>query len=264
MSANLLLHCGAREVSEAELCFVVCPPATKTWYPLPHALVLDTVRETLATAGFGIAHQRLALTRHDARFFGTLDLENEICQGVRLAVGIRSSFDKSFPIGFCCGERVLVCDNLSFGSEVVISKKHTRFGKERFDEGVAKAVVSLREYQQVAAERIDRMRHCPLTDDRANSLMLQAWEQGIVSHRLLPQVVAAYRRPSVNAFRERNAWSLFNAFTGALKSRLSNPAAHAALTIKLQSLIDVPSDGGFAAELNHANSLATNDALVAA
>ena len=176
MSAKLLLHCGAREVSEDELRSISCPPATATWYPLPHAQVLDTVRDTLSIAGFGVQRERLALARRDARFFGTLDLESEICDGVRLAVGIRSSFDKSFPIGFCCGERVMVCDNLSFGSEVVISKKHTRFGKDRFDEGVAKAVVSLCEYQQVAAERIDRMLHCPLTDDLANSLMLQAWE----------------------------------------------------------------------------------------
>ena len=132
----------------------------------------------------------------------------------------------------------MVCDNLSFGSEVIISKKHTRFGKERFDEGVAKALVSLREYRHVAAERIDRMRRCPLSDDLANSLMLQAWEEGIVSHRLLPQVIDSYRHPQVAAFQERTAWSLFNAFTGALKSRLSNPAAHASLTIKLQGLID--------------------------
>jgi hypothetical protein len=238
MSANLLLHCGAREVSEEELRSVGCPPATTTWYPLPHAQVLDAVRDTLSIAGFGIQRQRCALARNDARFFGTLDLENKICDGVQLAVGIRSSFDKSFPIGFCCGERVTVCDNLSFGSEVIISKKHTRFGKERFDEGVAKALVSLREYQQVAAERIDRMRRYPLSHDLANSLMLQAWEEGIVSHRLLPQVIHAYRQPGIADFEDRTAWSLFNAFTGALKSRLRNPAIHASLTIKLQSLID--------------------------
>jgi hypothetical protein len=225
-------------VNEEELRSVACPPATATWYPLPHAQVLDAVQNTLSTAGFAIQGRRLALARKDARFFGTLDLENQICEGVRLAVGIRSSFDKSFPIGFCCGERVMVCDNLSFGSEVIISKKHTRFGKERFDEGVSKALVSLREYQQTAAVRIDRMRRFPLSDDRANSLMLQAWEEGIVSHRLLPEVIQAYRQPSVPDFQERTGWSLFNAFTGALKCRLGNPAVHASLTIKLQSLID--------------------------
>jgi hypothetical protein len=238
MSANLLLHRGAHEVSEAELRSVGCPPATATWYPLPHAQVLDTVRGTLVNAGFGVRGQRLALARQNARFFGTLDLENEICEGVHLAVGIRSSFDKSFPIGFCCGERVMVCDNLSFGSEVVISRKHTRFGKERFDQGIAAALVSLREYQHVAAERIDRMRRHPLSDDRASSLMLQAWEERIVSHLLLAQVLRAYRHPQVSDFEERTAWSLFNAFTGALKARLTNPAQHASLTIKLQSLID--------------------------
>src|SRR5262249_4166356 len=115
MPANLLLHRGAREVGEEELRSVGCPPATATWYPLPHAQAPDTGRPPLAAAGFGVQRQRLALARKDARFFGTLDLEDEVCEGVRLAVGVRSSFDKSFPIGFCCGERVTVCDNLSFG-----------------------------------------------------------------------------------------------------------------------------------------------------
>jgi hypothetical protein len=242
MSANLLLHRGAHEVSEDELRTVACPAATATWFPLPHSQILDAVRGTLATAGFAVQRQRLALCRKGARFFGTLDLQNEICEGVRLAVGFRSSFDKSFPIGFCCGERVVVCDNLSFGSDVIIAKKHTRFGKDRFDEGVAKALASLLEYQQVAAERIDRMRHCPLSDDLANSLMLQAWEEGIVSHRLLPQVICAYRQPQVADFLARTTWSLFNAFTGVLKARLNNPAVHASLTIKLQQLLGGPAD----------------------
>jgi len=82
------------------------------------------------------------------------------------------------------------------------------------------------------------MRRHPLSDDGANSLMLQAWEEGVISHRLLPQVIHAYRQPQVAAFTERTAWSLFNAFTGALKTRLGNPAVHASLTIKLQGLID--------------------------
>jgi hypothetical protein len=33
-----------------------------------------------------------------------------LCPGVSLAVGIRNSWDQSFPLGFCAGARVFVCD----------------------------------------------------------------------------------------------------------------------------------------------------------
>jgi len=77
-----------------------------------------------------------------ARFFGTLDLTTSVSEGVTLAVGIRNSNDQSFPIGFCCGQRVFVCDNLAFTSEIIVSKKYTRFGQERYLEGLARAVGS--------------------------------------------------------------------------------------------------------------------------
>lgn len=238
VSSTLCLHRGARHVSLDELARVPCPPPTETWFPLPHAEVLNTSVTTLERAGFHVIKQSFALSRSDCRFFGTLDLDAPVCEGVCLTVGVRNSTDKSFPIGFCCGERVFVCDNLAFGSEIVIAKKHTRFGKERFNEGIAQAVGSLPQYRAMAAARIDRLCGYPLSDDLANSLLLQAWEEGIVSHRLLPQVIHTYRQPALEEFGARTAWSLFNAFTAVLKARLPQPQVHAALTIKLQSLMD--------------------------
>jgi hypothetical protein len=237
-ATTLLLQRGGREVTAEQLDKVTCPPPTDTWFPIPHRRVLDTTVETLGAAGFEVAETHLALSRNDARFFGTLDLRTPLAPGVTLAVGIRNSTDKSLPIAFCAGHRTLVCDNLAFSAEVVIARKHTRHGGARFGEAVCRAVQQLHQYREVEATRIRRFQETELSADQADALLLRAYEGEIVSTPLLPQVIREWREPSFAEFRPRTLWSLFNSFTTVLgERRRSNPQQFAALTIRLQQFL---------------------------
>ncbi|MCA9085867.1 MAG: hypothetical protein KDA81_17530, partial [Planctomycetaceae bacterium] len=110
--------------------------------------MLNCVEETLDHAGFQVRRSQLSVSNNNHRFFGVLDIHTPLAEGVSLSVGVRNSNDKSFPIGFCVGNRTFVCDNLAFSSEVVISKRHTRFGNDRYQEGVAAAIERLNEYRE--------------------------------------------------------------------------------------------------------------------
>lgn len=238
VSSALILHRGARLVEREELDRIAAPPATETWFPIRHSHVLDTTMETLHQAGFEVAGTKLALARDNHRFFGVLDLKSPLVCGVTLAVGVRNSTDKSFPLGFCAGSKVFVCDNLAFRSELLVRRKHTRFGQERFEEAIGQAVQSLNQFKDAEAERIRRFQQFVLSDTRAESMMLQSFERGIVSHRVLPQIIREWRTPSFDEFSPRTVWSLLNAFTTALSDRLlSNPQEYASLTIRLQNLL---------------------------
>jgi len=240
-SNTLVLHRGAREVDVEVLDKVPCPPPTDTWFPIKHSVVLDRVCETLTGAGFGIEAMQLSLARDNQRFFGTLTLKNRLNDDACLAVGIRNSTDKSFPIGLVCGSRVFVCDNLSFSSEIVIARRHTKYGSDRFNEAVSKAVLGLHEYQVSAQQRIDQLQNWELSPLEADSLLLRSFETGIVSSRLLPAVIAAWRNPDHVEFQLRTGWSLLNAFTGVLKDRQRKAPQEAALqTIQLQRLLSPP------------------------
>src|SRR5687768_2939597 len=103
MGTQLCLHKGARVVSRGELLDVPAPAATETWFPLRHGDVLTTVERTLTEAGFAVAQEQLSLARSNNRFFGVLDLSSAVVAGVSLAVGVRNSIDKTFPLGFCAG-----------------------------------------------------------------------------------------------------------------------------------------------------------------
>src|SRR4051812_4150873 len=100
-AAALVCHRGARLVTREELARVPCPPADGRWRPVPHADVLAHAAHALADAGYGVERESLALSRDDARFFGTLTLRTPLADGVHLAVGLRSSTDKSISLQWC-------------------------------------------------------------------------------------------------------------------------------------------------------------------
>jgi hypothetical protein len=236
--STLIAHCGARIVSRPELDQVDAPSPTKTWFPVRHSDVLEAVSRTLVGAGFLVRANQIALTRENARMFATMDLTTPLAVGVTLAVGVRNSIDKSLPLGFCAGSRVFVCDNLSFRSELMVHRKHTRFGQDRFEEEIGQAVQSLEQFRAAETARIAHMREAPITDEAAESLILRAYERGIVSHRLLPQVIREWREPRFEEFRPRTRWAIYNAFTSSLAPRQkTNPQHFAALTIRLGGLM---------------------------
>jgi hypothetical protein len=235
---DIVLHRGARPATRDQIAAVPVPEPTDTWFPVGHGVVLDTVVETLEASQYRVERTQLALARDERQFFGTLDLRSEIGNGATLAVGVRNSINKSLPIGFCAGSRVFVCDNLSFQSELLVSRKHTRFGGERFREAIAHAVGKLAQFREAEAGRITVFMNTEIDDVHAESLILRAYEQKVISHLQLPDVLKEWRQPQHTEFEPRTAWSLFNAFTEALKPiGRSSPQMFSDRTIRLHGLL---------------------------
>ena len=236
---TLVCHRGAREVTREQLASVPCPEPQGRWRPVPFHQVLEYAERSLADAGYRVGKLALALSRRDERFFGTLTLDCPVGSGADLAVGIRSSHDQSLALGWCCGQRVFVCDNLAFSSDRVISRKHTSHGAARYQEAIARAVSELADYREFESFRIRQMQRTELTDQQAESVLLRAFEAGIVGPRALPVAVSQWREPSFTDFAEtKNAWRLYNALTYALGRRArSNPQAHAHATIRVGALV---------------------------
>src|SRR4051812_42432855 len=109
---TLILHAGGKLVTLDELKECKTPPPQGRWHPTSHVQVLASVKETLHGAGYVVKEEKLAIAREGgARFFGILNLDTPLVQGVGLSVGVRNSWDKSFPLSFCAGSHVFVCDN---------------------------------------------------------------------------------------------------------------------------------------------------------
>lgn len=237
---SLVIHAGAREVSVDEMRSIDAPTPTHSWFPIAHRDVVNTASLQIIDAGFNVRSQRFALSKDNARMFCTMDLESKLAEGVSMAIGVRNSIDKSFPLGFCAGSRVFVCDNLAFSAELSVRRKHTRNGEVNFRVAIAQSVRRLVTFQQAESARIGQLQSHPLEDVMAESLMLRAYEQDIISSRMLPDAIAAWRKPEHAEFSPRTEWSLYNVFTGVygnLKS--ANPARLADLSMRLYGLFGI-------------------------
>jgi hypothetical protein len=209
-----------------------------------HSRVLETVRGTLTEAGYEVRNARLGITPNGSRFFGTLDLGTPITSGITVSVGLRSSYDKSFPLGFCAGSRVCCCDNVAFRAELLVRRRHTPHGEKRCVTAIASAVTSLASFREDEAERVRRMMYRELSPDQADATILRAFERGIIGARALPKVLHEWRNPSFEEFQPRTAWSLLNAFTSAIRERaVHQPQQYAVQAMRLHGLLEVRADG---------------------
>lgn len=238
--ATLIAARGARRVSRDELMKIDTPPVVGRHHPIAHWQVVEACEKTLDEAGFGTTSAEFAVGKENNQLFATFTLANRIGGTAALAVGLRSSFDKSLPLGLVAGSRVFVCSNLCFRSDLInVRRLHTKHGGERFSIDLKNAISSLPAFQEAEEQRLQNMRATFLSDTEAEALMLRACiDKKILPLKSLPSLVNNWRNPTHAEFEPRTVWSLLNAFTGVLgKYQVRNPSDHSIRTMRLNRLI---------------------------
>lgn len=217
---NLTLHCGAHAVEIEQVSAVRTPEPTASWQPIPHDQLIRQVETTLEATNLRIGTTAHSLTRDGMRYFGLMEVHNRQADSNDYCwvLGLRNSHDKTFPAGIVAGASVFVCDNLSFSGEVKFARKHTRFINRDLPQLVERAVGRLMEKWHDQDQRLAAYRQCEIGDRGAHDLIIRATDVGVCSNRLIPSVLHEWRNPRHAEFAARNAWSLFNGFTEALKS----------------------------------------------
>jgi len=129
---GLMLDSGSKIVGLSELRALPTPQQLGDRHaPIPHSLLVDTLREQILDRGWNIPSQQLGLSRKGARLFGTMKLEaprlsNLDPKEMSPMLGFRSSTDSSLAVRFCVGAKVFVCENMMFeGDSYVLRRKST-------------------------------------------------------------------------------------------------------------------------------------------
>ena len=215
---NLLLHCGAKAVERGDIKRVNTPMPTESWVPIPHMDLIQRVEHTLKANNLTIGSQAHSLSHDGMRYFGLMEIQGRATDpDYCWVLGLRNSHDKTFPAGIIAGSSVFVCDNLAFSGEVKIARKHTRFISRDLPFLVQQAIGQLLQKWHDQDVRIAAYRNTTLMDRDAHDLVIRATDVGACSNRLVPVVLREWRESRHEQFHDRNIWSLFNAFTEALK-----------------------------------------------
>lgn len=239
-SLKLNLHSGGVLVSLAELGNVVLPPTTETFVPVPHDFFVKQVLTGLGENGLTVVSEQHALDKEGQRYFGLLQVATgKEIEGKEysLVLGLRNSHDKKFPAALAAGAGVFVCSNLSFSGEVTAARKHTGQIMRDLPGKVTLALGRLNALWTSQETRFNAYHETVLDNSAAvNDLLVRAWRADAMPITYLPSVFNEWANPSHEEFRNRNVWSMFNAFTEVLKR--TNIAELPARTRALHLLLD--------------------------
>jgi len=223
---NLILHCGASKVARSDLKDITVPIRTLTYTPVPHVQIAELVAHEAQSRGYAIKSEEYGLSKTGEKMFGVLRFHPEgHPEGhpeYTRALGFRNSHDKSMAVGLTAGLSVLVCDNMCFGGETTIHRKHTS-GIEI--ESLIHDAFDKLTYQYFKLEQsVDMLKLEKLSINKAKLEIVKAAEIKAIPSCDILQVLDEFRKPRHEEFSERNKWSLYNSFTEIAKKYSSTRA----------------------------------------
>jgi hypothetical protein len=229
-AGTLITHCGARRISRDELSALPVPQETATFKPISHAVLVERIAETLWYRRMNIVRDEYAVSPDGMKLFGLLEMDLEY-KGVRFAIGIRNSNDKSMRVAMVAGYKVTVCDNMMLQGDFqpLLAKHSKNFALE---DGLSIACDRIQRNIGKLHQEINQKQERLIESRDAKSLVYTAFTDGRFPISLFRAVHHEFFvAPSYEEFKQSTMWSLENAFTTSFKKL--NPVSQFEMTARL-------------------------------
>ena len=232
--SQLMLH-GGWSATLADLAAVPVPESTDSYVPVPYPRLIEEIKLHIPRFGLKITEEQYALAREGRQMFGVLTCSNgRPVADYTLALGFRSSVDRSTSVGITTGVKVIVCCNLAFSGEVTMHRKHTVNVFRDLPDLIYRMLSQVSSMRERTDGEIAAMKVHELPPMQAHHLMVEAIRANVLPASRLPRVIEAWEEPKHEEFTPRTAWSLFNAFTEVQKG--TPPRAQMEGSLRLSSL----------------------------
>lgn len=222
-SASLMAHSPKFKCEIAtreQLVKYATPEATRSWRPVSHAELVETLSYTLAKADMEITREQFAVGSKGLALFGVMELAGRFHDKLRtMALGFRHSNDKSVALRMVAGTRVFVCDNLALSGTPVTFRKHTSLldlGRVLRD-GIGRFFDSFVRFNGMVL----RAEQTRITDDAAKIKLVDLWRNDALPISLFSQAHDNYFKAEELRLEDsapRTLWGLHNACTRAAKA----------------------------------------------
>lgn len=197
------------------------------WAGLGHGDLANLLVTESRNLGLEITGEQWQVNPDEADLFGAIDIRATdryqggrvmAPEGLTMSLGIRHSNKSRFSIQLVAGATVFVCSNGMFCGDFVLRRKHTTNahyqlpGLMRESIQNAVAMLSNRLFKDVGI-----MRGTEMPQRTAEHLLVEAGRTGVMAWSQLGKVDKEWRNPSHPEFKDRSAWSFYNAFTEVAK-----------------------------------------------
>lgn len=176
-----------------EVMAIESPEYTKTWHPISHREVIESLDEVLNVKQIGVVQERYSIKNGGDNMFGSwvLDIEKN---GTRIQLGFRNSISKTFAVGICAGTFVIVCSNMQFRGEFIEFRKHTSgISYEELLQLGNRAVDQVVEQGNKIIEWQGGLSKYELNVPKFKQITYDAMEQGILAPNHFNKFLSSYR-----------------------------------------------------------------------
>ena len=198
---------------------VKTPAATDSFQPIAHSRLVDLTREAIGRAGLAILEEEHATARDDQNYFGGFSLSGPDISGTdrQIVLGLRNSHSKQFAASICVGNRMLVCENLCFSSDIKLARRHTTNIMNDLPRVLADAVGRVVSHWNDMGNRIETYKQTEISRDRAADLLIDLVDAKAFPARDIYNAVQEFRNPRHDEFKGGTLWTLYNSITENLK-----------------------------------------------
>jgi len=224
---SMILHCGGQAVSYDELTQIPLPEETSTYKPVAHYDLSQNVikmgNDLLKNKEWDSA--QYAVTKDGQRFFGLFtfrDTNEYTNEPMRFNIAVRNSYDKSMSVGMAMGATVFICDNLALQGDIKVMRKHTQNVHKDLEEMLVTGIYRGNNNYINILEDAHALSKVNVSNNHVYKFMGLLFGHGIIRPRQLSTAMKQWKTPTHETFKERNAWSAYNAINHALKSSSPN------------------------------------------
>jgi len=218
------------------------------WKPVQHGALADTVIAACDEAGLKVTSETWHVQRKGLALLGAVEVEptdklnasrvrayldkageehgtthyhgNAFRpKGLSLVIGVRHSNDARWAVQFSTGARVQVCSNGLVITKFMDAVRRKHSEHEKLEDYVRAGMAGFLRTVPTLGSWVDAMREHALDEGEASAAILDMAEQEVIPWREVEAVTQAWRKPEHHDFAPRNAWSLYNAVTHAIKVR---------------------------------------------
>lgn len=192
------------------------PASTKTYSPLSHLDLINSVKEQLDKRGLTIKDERYQENRKGQQMFGHLTVagyngEQDMC------LGFRNSYDKSMQVGVVGGSRVIVCSNMMFAGDFKALAMHNGNLVQEMNTMLGKAADRLEEHYRKLQLDSEKMKQVEVNPRLIHEILGELfYSESVVSEAQL-RIIRGELREQTN-FGDGSLWDIYNHTTEALKT----------------------------------------------
>jgi len=132
-------------------------------------------------------------------------------------LGLRNSHDKAFAAAVCIGNRMMVCENLCFASDIKLARRHTLNIMSDLPRVLSDAVGRVVSHWNDMGQRITAYKETEISDSIAADLIVKLVDSKAFPSRDIYAAIQEFRAPRHEEFKGGTLWTLYNSITENLK-----------------------------------------------